>query len=112
MRGRRTDVVVSSPGQRIRDEEGRWRATGEDVVVRAVVQAAMGIVRRQTDLGETAGHGELPKGVVLVPRGTPISTSDVLRIYGSDIPDGTYRVRAISRTPKHVRVAVTWVEER
>lgn len=113
MRGRKNEVVLSAAGERVRDPEGRWTATGDDVVVRAVVVAAPGAITRRRDLQATAGHGEHFDGIVLLDRGTPFDSS--WRVFldgGGDLPGGEYRVRAVTRTHKHVRVAVYQVAER
>lgn len=111
MRGRKVDVVVLAPGERIRDAEGRWKATGDGVVVRAHVAPAAGAVNRREDSRERAGRSERGEGVVLLPRGTPLDTSHRVVLGSAGVlPDGTYAVRAITRTAKHVRVSIDRVE--
>lgn len=111
MRGRKVEVVVSAPGERIRDAEGRWTATEEDVRVLAHVAPAPRAVSRQEDRGERAGRGNVDDAIVLLPRGTAVDTASVVHLQGAGVaPDGAYRVRAVTRTVKHVRVGLLRVE--
>lgn len=111
MRGRKVEVILSAPGERIRDAEGRWTATEEDARVLAHVAASAGAVNRQGDLRERAGRGDREDGVVLLPRGTPLDTSYVIHLQGAGVvEDGAFRIRAITRTAKHVRVGIVRVE--
>jgi hypothetical protein len=104
-------VILSAPGERIRDAEGRWTATEDDERVMAHVAAAPRVVSRQEDRGEQAGRGNVDDAIVLLPGGTPVDTSYVIHLRGvGRVPDGAYRVRAMSRTVKHVRVGLLKVD--
>lgn len=111
MRGRKTTVAVVAPGERLRDAEGRWKALGEPTWVRAHVAPGAGAVGRQGDNAERAGRSDRDDGVVLLPRGTAIDPAHVVQVRDAGvIPDGDYRVRAVTRTVKHVRVALVRVK--
>lgn len=111
MRGRKQDVVLSAPGTRVRDAEGRWTALGDDVTVMAHVAPAANAVGRRDDDRERAGRDTQNDAVVLLPRGTSIDTSyQIILAATGVVPDGSYRVRKVTRTMKHVRVGLVKVE--
>lgn len=84
MRGRRSRIRLVGPGQSIRDEEGRWRDLGSDVVVDAVVAAASSRdrdARRRPQWGSglagaqgaTGGEARVDLAVAHVSRSTAVA---------------------------------------
>lgn len=111
MRGSKIAVVLSAPGERERDAEGRWTAQGDDVTVTAHVAPAANAVGRRDDDRERAGRDSQNDAVLLLPRGTAVDTSYRVVLEDSGVvPDGSYRVRKVTRTMKHVRVGLVKVE--
>ena len=92
-------VTLVAPGERVRDDEGRWRELGRPILVEGVVAAAAGGYSSRSAPDRT-----VDSGVVLLPAGTPVNTEQVVRLTGAEVlPDGEYRVEHVTRTRKHYR---------
>ena len=99
MRGRKVIVTLVAPGERIRDEEGRWSELGTPYTAIGVVAAAAGGYSSRS-----APDRDRDSGIVLLPSETPVTTEQVVQITGAGtLPDGEYRVENITRTRKHHR---------
>lgn len=102
MRGRKVQVTIQAPGERIRDAEGRWTALGHPTTVWGVVAAAASGYSSRTTPDRTKDAG-----IILLPTGTRVDTEQLVQVAGgTTMPDGTYRVEHVTPTAKHLRCLV------
>ena len=95
-------VTLQAPGERIRDAEGRWSALGTPSTVPAHVAPAPS---RYSSVSGQERH--VDSGILLLPSGTPVTTEHLVDVVGATgLDDGRYRVEAVTRTAKHLRVLV------
>lgn len=78
-----------------------------EVLAHVAPPASSEVQRQRSYQEERPGSGGWVAGTVLVPRGTPIDVSCRVLVAGAGvIPDGWYKIRAMTHTVKHVRLAV------
>lgn len=103
MRGVIHDLVVTAPGERVRDDEGRWRRVGQPTTVRGRIAAP-----RASEIATASAIGRQVSAVALLPTGTAIERDYRIAVAGSGpLLDGTYEVGDIVPTPSHLRVLMS-----